>query len=66
MGLLQLFYSLGAIPETLKPEKKRPLDLLQAINPFGFYRVFTEGSKGLKKLVCCTTLPCSRMMGWLP
>lgn len=59
LGFFQFFYSLLAIPETLKPEKRRPLDVMQAINPFGFYRVFTEGSRGLKKLVCCTTLQMS-------
>eukprot|EP00928_Gymnodinium_smaydae_P013521 TRINITY_DN14929_c0_g3_i1.p1 TRINITY_DN14929_c0_g3~~TRINITY_DN14929_c0_g3_i1.p1 ORF type:complete len:470 (-),score=67.69 TRINITY_DN14929_c0_g3_i1:138-1346(-) len=57
VAALHAAYSAMVIPETLDVAKRRPMELSWAtFNPFGFLRVFSEGSAVLKRIVTITTI----------
>jgi MFS family permease len=58
-SVLHLLCNWFFIPETLPQSHRSTSMSLRAINPFGFLRVFTRGSRPLRKLVVITAIQCS-------
>ena len=56
LAAIQALYMISMVPETLEPEKRRPLDIKAALNVFGFLNLFRKGKDGLQRIVCTTTL----------
>jgi len=59
LAVAQSFTSIFMVPETLTKEKRISVASalsMNAINPFGFVKIYTEGSKSLQKLVNMTSL----------
>jgi len=56
LAVTHTIFNLSVLPETLPPEQRRRGTLtLETINPFGFVRVFAEGSRALWQLTLLTT-----------
>ena len=56
LGAIQALYMITMVPETLEPEKRRPIDIKGALNVFGFLNIFRKGKNGLQKIVCTMTM----------
>jgi len=59
LGLVSLGLGRAILPETLPEEKRTKFTIgttLAACNPFGFLRIYTEGSPALMKLATITTM----------
>mmetsp|Transcript_6599 Transcript_6599/g.14351 ORF Transcript_6599/g.14351 Transcript_6599/m.14351 type:complete len:449 (-) Transcript_6599:59-1405(-) len=59
LGLVHSFMHLFLTPETLQVDKRKSVQSALSVasfNPFGFVRIFTEGSVALQKMVSMTTL----------
>jgi len=59
LAVLGAIAAVNSVPETLSAEKRKKFDLssaLKSANPFGFLKLYTEGSAPVRKLVTIVSL----------